>query len=103
MEGMNSLQRIRAIAASGATLLVCGAVPGFMRRMIEAQGMQIIYVEGREIEALVERLKQGKFSIDVQHGRRRRGMRRRNESPWLDLHPSAKSIDSETGNDKTGT
>ena len=103
MEGMNSLQRIRAISASGATLLVCGALPGFYRRMIEAQGMQIIHAEGREIEALVERLKQEKFNFDVQHVPRGRGKRCRNGTPWRDLHPSAKCIDSETGNNKTET
>ena len=103
MEGMNSLQRIRAISTSGATLLVCGALSGFYRRMIEAQGMQVIHAEGREIEALVEQLKQGKFNFDVQHVHRGRGKHCRNGSPWRDLHTSAKSIDSETGSDKTET
>ena len=56
-EGMNSLQRIRMIAAPGTTMLACGALPEFYRRMIEDLGIQIVQVEGMAVDALIERLK----------------------------------------------
>lgn len=62
MEGMNPLQRIRTISASGVTLLICGAVPGFFRRMIEAQGIRIMHTEAVEIDVLIEHLKLGEFN-----------------------------------------
>ncbi len=61
LEGMNPLERIGAISASGVTLLACGALPGFYRRMIEGSGIQIIQVEGMPVAELLERLKEGKL------------------------------------------
>lgn len=83
MQGMNSLQIIRALSASGVTLLICGAVPGFFRRMIEAQGIRIMHTEGVEIDALIERLKWGKGNITVASTQRGRGKRRRDGCPWV--------------------
>ena len=62
MEGMNPLQRIRTIYASGITLLICGALPGFFRRMIEARGIRIMHTEVVEIEILIEHLKRGELN-----------------------------------------
>jgi predicted Fe-Mo cluster-binding NifX family protein len=84
MEGMNSLQRIRTISASGVTLLICGALPGFFRRMIEAQGIRIIHTEVVEIDVLIEHLKWGELNSMVPRahgGRRKHG---RDGCPWMD-------------------
>ncbi len=56
-EGMNSLQRIKTIAAPGTTMLACGVLPAFYRRMIEACGIKIIQVEGMTVNELIEHLK----------------------------------------------
>ncbi len=62
MEGMNSLQRIRTVSASGVTLLVCGVMPGFYRRMVDSLGIQVIHAEGMAIDVLIERIKRGEFT-----------------------------------------
>ena len=61
MEGMTPHQRIRTISASGATLLVCGAMPGFYSRMVDSLGIQIIHAEGVAIDVLIERIVKGDF------------------------------------------
>ncbi|MDO9585257.1 MAG: hypothetical protein Q7I93_02095 [Syntrophales bacterium] len=84
MEGMNSFQRIRAISTSGATLLICGALSGFYRRMIEATGVQIIHAEGRKIDVLIEHLKRGKLNSMVPRAHRGHRKRGRDGCPWMD-------------------
>jgi len=66
LEGMNSLQRIRAISASGVTLLVCGVMPVFYKRMVDSLGIQIIHAEGMAIEVLIERIMKGEFALSEQ-------------------------------------
>ena len=83
MEGMNSLQRIRTISASGVTLLICGAVPGFFRRMIEAQGIRIMHTEVVEIAVLIEHLKRGKLNSMVPRAHRGRRKSGRDGCPWM--------------------
>lgn len=88
MEGMNSFQRMRTISASGVTLLICGALPGFFRRMIEAQGIQIMHTEALEIEVLIEHLKRGELNSVVpraHRGRRKsgRGCPWKGDNDWL--------------------
>jgi predicted Fe-Mo cluster-binding NifX family protein len=83
MEGMNSLQRVRTISAAGVTTLICGAVPGFFRRMVEALGIRIMQTEGMEIDALIKRLKGGEFNLLVSNTHRGRGKRRRYGCPWI--------------------
>jgi predicted Fe-Mo cluster-binding NifX family protein len=65
MAKMNSLQRIRVISTSGVTLLICGSVSGFFRRMIEALGIRIMYTEGVAVETLIEHLKRREFNLSV--------------------------------------
>jgi predicted Fe-Mo cluster-binding NifX family protein len=65
MEGMTSHQIIRAISASGVTLLVCGALPCFYRRMVDSLGIQIIHAEGMTIDVLIGLIKQGEFTSSV--------------------------------------
>jgi predicted Fe-Mo cluster-binding NifX family protein len=77
MEGMNSLQRLRIISASGSTLLACGAMSGFYRRMIDSLGIQIIHAEGVEIDSLIERIKYGEFTLTTPCGHKGRGKIRR--------------------------
>jgi predicted Fe-Mo cluster-binding NifX family protein len=62
MADMTSHQRIRTISASGVTLLVCGALPCFYRRMVDSLGIQIIHAEGMAIDVLIERIKHGEFT-----------------------------------------
>ena len=83
MEGMNSLQRVKAISAAGVTTLICGMLPGFFRRMIEANGIRIIHTEGMEIDALIDCLKQGEFNSIVSSTHGGRGKRRRDGCPWI--------------------
>jgi len=83
MEGMNPLQRIRTIYASGITLLICGALPGFFRRMIEAQGIRIMHTEVVEIEILIEHLKRGELNSMVPRAHRGRRKRGRDGCPWM--------------------
>jgi predicted Fe-Mo cluster-binding NifX family protein len=70
MEGMIPHQRMKAISSSGATLLVCGAMPGFYRRMVDSLGIQIIHAEGMAIDILIERIIKGEFSSTESCGSR---------------------------------
>jgi predicted Fe-Mo cluster-binding NifX family protein len=62
MEGMNPLQRLRAISTSGATMLVCSALPCFYRRMMDSSGIRIIHAEGMEVDVLIEHIKREVFT-----------------------------------------
>ena len=77
MEGMNSLQRIRTFSTSGVTLLVCGVMPGFYRRMVDSLGIQIIHAEGMAIDDLIEGIIKGEFASTVpcSHGGVRKRLR----------------------------
>ncbi|MEI7635826.1 MAG: hypothetical protein WCJ37_00845 [Syntrophus sp. (in: bacteria)] len=65
MDKMNSIQRIRVISTSGITLLICGSVSGFFKRMIEALGILIMHTESVAIDALIEHLKRGEFNLST--------------------------------------
>lgn len=98
MEGMTPLQRIRMISASGTTLMVCGAIPVFYQRMIEALGIKIMYAQGTAIDALLERLKEKEFPLAVlcvPEGQRKY---RHGGCPWGSLQSLAKSNTQQTSN-----
>jgi predicted Fe-Mo cluster-binding NifX family protein len=86
MEGMNFLQRLRSISTSGVTLLACGALPGFYRRMIDYLGIKIIHAERIEINVLIERIKHSEFTKTIPCGHKERGKQRRAGCPWMDSH-----------------
>lgn len=83
MKGMNSFQRIRTLSASGVTLLICGAIPGFFSRMIEAQGIWIMHTEVVKIDVLIEHLKRGKLNSMVPNTHRGHRKIGRYGCPWI--------------------
>jgi len=76
MEGLNPLQRLNSMSASGIMYLVCGAVPGFYRRMMDSLGIKIIHAERIAIDVLIEHIKQGELTSMSSCGYGRCGKRR---------------------------
>lgn len=83
MEGLNPLQKLRTISTSGATRLVCGAMPGFYRRITDFLGIRIMHAEGMAIDILIEHLKRGESNLIVPRSQRGRGKHRRDGCPWM--------------------
>ncbi len=56
---LNGIQIMRAIVASGAEMVVCGAMPCFYYRMAEASGIEVAEASG-PVGIVLEQLLEGK-------------------------------------------